>query len=116
MENKIEKKLTMYSLFDKNTEIYDGLVMGFDDKATIDYYLSQFKSIILSFDDDKFIEYKNKFIDKLKSSCIYSLGYFDNLKGEFVNEKKVLVDLFNISLKNGDFIFTNENENNESED
>ena len=42
MEDKIEKKLFTYCLYDKNTETYNMLMTGFDDKATIDYFINGF--------------------------------------------------------------------------
>lgn len=101
MEN-IEKKLFTYSLYDKSSESYDVIVIGYDDKATIDYYLNSFKDIKKSLDkyykgDKLETEIKN-LKDKIQDSCIYRIGYFDNFKGEFINEKVMLIDLFDYDL------------------
>ena len=98
MEKENLKKLFTYSLFSKETETYDIIVVGYDDKETIDYYLNSFKDILSSlskyYKGDKLDLEISNFKDKIKNSCIYQLGYFDNFKGEFINDKKMLVDLF----------------------
>lgn len=107
MENEnIEKKLYAYSLYSKDTETYSILVMGYDDKETIKYYNNSFNDIFKALSNyykgDKLEVECNNFKDKVNNSCIYCVGYFDIYKGEFINDKRLLVDLF-------DFKFSLEN-------
>lgn len=92
--NNIEKKLYLYCLFDKEINVHEALVTGFDDKATISYYLESFKNILVSLSDLD----KEKFLEKLHNNSIYRVAYFDTSKGEFVNEKCFLADLFDLSI------------------
>lgn len=107
MEEKIEKRLFTYCLYDKNTETYNMLMTGFDDKATIDYYINVFNDIYKSLNNyykgEKLETEINNFKDKINCSCIYRVGYFDIYKCEFINDKFLLVDLF-------DFEFNKESE------
>lgn len=103
MEN-IEKKLFNYALYDKDTETYSVLVVGYDDKESLEYYFKSFNDIYKSLDNyykgDKLDNEKKNLIDKIKNSCIYKIGYFDTFKGEFVNDKSLLVDLFDFKFNN----------------
>lgn len=102
MEN-IEKKLGLYAIADKNTESYGIMCTGFDDKDTIDFYIKGFKDSYKSLDKyfvgDKLETEKNNFIDKIHDSYIYRIGYFDLFKGELVNDKILLADLFDFNIE-----------------
>lgn len=101
MEN-IEKKLFMYALYSKDTDTYSILVMGYDDKDTIKYYHDSFNSLYndLSkyYKGEKLDAELNNLQEKVNDSCIYKVGYFDEFKGEFINDKYMLVDLFDFKL------------------
>lgn len=111
-KENIEKKLFTYALYSKDTETYNILVIGFDDKATIDYYVKSFNSIYTDlcnyYKGEKLDLEKKNLQEKVNDSCIYQIGYFDNFKGEFVNDKRLLVDLFDFELNE-----LEENKNNE---
>lgn len=102
-KDNIEKKLRLYSIYDKGTETYGLLVMGYDDQETIKYYTDNFNSILENLDKyytgEKLETERNNFIDKIHDSCIYVNGYFNEFTGEFVNDKNIIVDLFDFKFK-----------------
>ena len=101
-KDNIEKKLRLYSIYDKETETFGVLVTGFDDQETINYYTNSFNNIFEGLDKyyvgDKLKTEKNNLIDKIHNSCIYVNGYFNEFTGEFVNDKNILVDLFDFKF------------------
>lgn len=109
MENNIEKKIKFYALYDKEINVYDGIVMGFDDKVTMSYYLEQFKNILVSLKDND----RDKFMEKLHNSIIYCVGSFNDVSGDFVNEKTYLADLSSLDI---DDIINNKIKEKESEE
>ena len=103
-KENIEKKLYMYSLYSKDTESFAILVMGYDDKESIKCYLDMFdnlyKDLSKYYKGDKLELEKKNLIDKIHDSCIYKVAYFNTFTGEFINDKAMLVDLFDYNIKN----------------
>ena len=93
MEN-IEKIMSIYCLFDKETKVYDCFITSFDDKEASEYFLDNLSLIAkdLSSKGDK--NNYNKFIERLKDSCVLKIASFDNESGSFENVRCVLVDYF----------------------
>lgn len=106
MENNLEKKIYMYSLFDRELNIYDGIVMGYDDESTIKYYLNilkdMFFGLMVKLSGDDLEKEKIKLLDKIHNTNIMRVAEFSNLTGEFKNDHVVLVDLFDYSLEDFD--------------
>lgn len=106
MENNLEKKIYIYSLYDKELNIYDGIIMGFDDESSIKYYFNvlkdMFYGLMAKLSGDILEKEKNKLLDKIHNSNIMRVAEFSNLSGEFTNDHVVLVDLFDYSLEDFD--------------
>ena len=102
MEN-IEKKLGIYALADKEPESYGMICTSYDDKEVLDYYFNGFRDIYKSLDKyytgDKLDTERKNFVEKVHSSYIYRIGYFDSIKGELENDKLLLVDLFDFNFE-----------------
>ena len=79
------------------------LCTGYDDKDTINFYTNGFndvyKSLTNYYKGDKLESEINNFKEKIHDSCIYRVGFFDIFKGEFINDKLLLVDLFDFDFK-----------------
>ena len=100
--DNIQKQLCMYSLFDKDTETFAILIMGYDDKISIKYYCDMFNGVYNDldkyFNGEKLDIERSNLLEKIHNSCIYKNGYFDTFKGEFVNDKSMLIDLFDFEI------------------
>lgn len=95
---KLEKILKVYSLYDKEINVYECFMTGFDDKDALNAYFDLFRNMIFAHDSEDDL---SKINEKFKNTCIVKLADFDNLKGEFINDKIVLVDYLDIqTIKN----------------
>ena len=105
MENR--KVLMQYCLYDKEISFYDCFCVSYDDKDAVNYFMGMFRDIIFSLTNEDDL---SKFEDKLKNTCIYKIASFDNLTGEFINEKNLLVDYLDINTVRNYFDITKNKE------
>lgn len=92
--------LYMYALFDKESQTYDCLSTGLDDAGIISFYLDSFKDLFLACmrDSKTCKENSEKLLERIHNSLIYKLAYFDNVKGEFINDLLLLADLSGLTI------------------
>ena len=99
---RIEKKLYMYALYDKELQKFDMVLSGFNDDDAAKYYINEFnnikKLIDINFKDDVKEKKLSSFLERIHNTIIYCIGVFDFYTGEFTNVKNVLVDLFDFKF------------------
>jgi len=99
---KIERKLYLYALYDKELKNYDMILTAYNDEDACKYYINEFKNIrqliVDNFKDEVQSERIEKFLERIHNTVIYCVGSFDSSIGEFVNFKNVLMDLFDFNF------------------
>lgn len=92
MENKFVKKLSIYCLYDKETQKYDSFMISFNDEEAKNYFLDQTASVAFDLANKADSANYNRLFSSLKTTCFMRLATFNDLSGEFENEKVVLLD------------------------
>lgn len=87
---KIERKLTLYALYNSEGGSYDCFSISFSDKEAVDYYYSNFKEIINNMVKKKDKNNYEMLLSRLDNTCVYRIGYINQLSGELVNDKLYL--------------------------
>lgn len=106
---KLEKILKVYCLYDKEINVYECFMTSFADTDALDSYFDLFRNMIFAHDSEDDL---SKINEKFKNTCIVKLADFDNLKGEFINDKNILVDYFDIQIVKNYFKKSEVKENN----
>lgn len=87
---KIDRKLTLYALYNSEGNSFDCLSLSFSDKEAVDYYYSNFKLILNNMVKKKDKNNYDILLSRLDNTSVYRIGYFNQLTGEFVNDKLYL--------------------------
>lgn len=90
---KLEKKLGIYCLFNKETEKYDTFSMSYSDDEAKDYFLDQLSSVAYELASKADTVGYNKLFRNFKDTCFMRLATFDETNGVFINEAVVLIDV-----------------------
>ena len=93
MENKFVKKLSIYCLYDKETQKYDSFMYSFNDEEAKNYFLDQTANVAFELANKADTPNYNRLFSSLKTTCLMRLATFNELSGEFENEKVVLLDM-----------------------
>ena len=92
MENKFVKKLSIYCLYDKETNVYDSFMYSYNDEEAKNFFLDNTATVAFELANKADTTNYNKLFSNLKTTCLMRLASFDDQKGEFINEKVVLID------------------------
>lgn len=90
---KLNKKLGIYCLLNKETEKYDTFMMSYSDEEARDYFLDQTSNVAFELANKADTVNYNKLFNSLKDTCLLRVAQFNEEKGAFDNEQVVLLDL-----------------------
>ena len=93
MENKFEKKLGIYCLFNKETKKYDTFMLSNSDQEAVDYFLDQVAATAYDLANKADTLNYNKLFSNLKYTCLMRVATFNSVAGSFDNEQICLIDL-----------------------
>lgn len=90
---KLNKKLGIYCLLNKETEKYDTFMMSYSDEEARDYFLDQTSNVAFELANKADTVNYNKLFNSLKDTCLLRVAVFNEETGSFDNEQVVLLDL-----------------------
>ena len=95
LQNGLQKglQLGLYCLKNCQADIYECVICSFDDKNAVNYFVDNFKGILNELKKKKDQNNYDLVLNRLDYTDIYKIGYFDQLKGEFINDKLLLAKM-----------------------
>lgn len=92
MEKINLKKLNIYCLYNKVTDVYDSFMLSNTDEEAIDYFLNQIANTAFEFANNADNMNYNRLFTGLKDTLFMRLSTFDEENGVFLQDKAVLID------------------------
>lgn len=92
MEKINLKKLNIYCLYNKVTDVYDSFMLSNTDEEAIDYFLNQIANTAFEFANNADNMNYNRLFSGLKDTLFMRLSTFDEENGVFLQDKAVLID------------------------